>query len=75
MTLKNISRLESVVNEKVYHLLAEMDSPINECRQALVQFDNFLQQIEENARKAAEPPVEPPAVQENVVEDATVVQE
>lgn len=72
--LKNISKLEVKINERTYQLLCDMESPVYDCRQALDQFDNFLQQLEENAKKAAEAPLEQESISENVIEDATMVQ-
>lgn len=81
--ISNLSKLEVKVGERVYQLLCHCESPVAECRQVLSQFDSFLVQIEENAKKAAEEaaqkaevPIEVPveALVESPVEDATMVQ-
>lgn len=50
--LKNKTQLEAILNEKTYHFLCDMDSPLNHVRAALHQFLGFVDQIEESARKA-----------------------
>jgi len=52
--LKNISRLEHKIGDRVFHLLCDSDSPVHEAREALNEFMNFLLQIEENAKAAQE---------------------
>lgn len=46
--IKNISRLECFVNEKPYHLLCDMDSPIECVEEALRQFQIYLDKIKES---------------------------
>lgn len=46
--LKNISRFECKVGERVYQLLCDMDSPVNEVKLALCYFIKCLGQIEDN---------------------------
>ncbi len=63
--LKNIARLEAKVGEKVYQLLCDNDSPLNELKDALFQFLKYVGQIEDavkaqkeqaEAEKSAEEP-------------------
>jgi hypothetical protein len=44
--LKNISRLEFKINERDYHFLCDMDSPLNDVKEALFQFQNYCMAIE-----------------------------
>lgn len=49
--LKNISRLEAKVGEKVFHFLSDMDANTHEVKQALYQYLGFVNQVEEDAKK------------------------
>lgn len=51
--LKDICKLEHVVGQRVYHLLCDRDSPINEVKDALLEFLKFLGKIEDQAKEAA----------------------
>lgn len=66
--IKNLSRLEQVVNDKVYHLLCDMDSPISDVRLALNVFQQYIDQVEEAAKAKAECACS----QEAPIEDAKV---
>ena len=57
--LKNISRLEHKIGDRVFHLLCDSDSPVHEAREALNQFMKFLGKIEDAAKAAQEKPQEP----------------
>lgn len=52
--LKNISRLEHIIGNKVYHLLCDSDCPIPEVKEALVQFLTYLSKVEESIKSAQE---------------------
>ncbi len=52
--LKNISRLEAKVGEKLIHLFCDQDTTLDHIKEALFQFSKFIGQIEDNARAAAE---------------------
>ena len=45
--LKNISQLTHKIGEKSYHLLADMDSPLNDVKEAILQFLKYVGQIED----------------------------
>lgn len=48
--LKNICKLECIVNEKSYQLLCDMDSPIECVKAALEEFQKYVLNIEENIK-------------------------
>lgn len=48
--LKNISRLETKVNEKIYQFLCDLDSPLPEVKEALFQFVKYVGQIEDQIK-------------------------
>ncbi len=48
--LKNITRLEHEIGEKSYHFLCDMDSPLNEVREALCQFLKYIGNLEDELR-------------------------
>ena len=65
--LKNISKLEVTIENKVYQFLCDMDSPLQGAKEAVFQMMTYLGKIEENikAQQAAQPaPVAPVAPQE-----------
>ena len=45
--LKNISRLEVVIADKIYHLTCDVDSPISHVKEALLKFIYYVGQVEE----------------------------
>lgn len=47
--IKNISRLEHKVGERVFHLLCDSDSPLNEVKESLLQFVALVDKIQEEA--------------------------
>lgn len=71
--LKNLSRLEHVIENKVYHFVCDMDSPLNQIKDSLFQFIKYVGQVEDSLKKQHEeaqkpqPVVEPiqPVVVEN----------
>ena len=60
--LSTISRLEQVINGKLYHLLCACDSPLADLKEALFQFQNFVGKIEEQAKAASAQQVEVPQI-------------
>ena len=50
--LKNVSRLEHVVNDKFYHLLCDSDSPISDVKDALFQFLKYIGNVEDQIKAA-----------------------
>ena len=52
--LKNISKLEIQIAEKVYQLLCDSDSPIHHVKEALFQFQKYIGHIEDKAKEQAE---------------------
>lgn len=61
--LKNISRLECIVNDKVFHFLCDMDSSIETVKEALSQFQKYTILVED-AVKAAQQQIQPNQKQE-----------
>ena len=52
--LKNISRLEVKVNEKTYQFSCDMDSPVNDVKEALFQFQKYMGQLEDHIKAQLE---------------------
>jgi hypothetical protein len=52
--LKNISRMQHVIGDRVYNLYCDHDSPTNEVKAALTAFFKFCEQLEEANKKAQE---------------------
>lgn len=52
--LKNISRLEHKIGERIYQLTCDADSPLSEVKETLFEFLKFIGRIEdaERARQA-----------------------
>ncbi len=48
--IKNISRLESIIENKVGHFLLDSDTPIHIAKEMLFQFLKYIGQIEDAAR-------------------------
>jgi len=59
--LKNVARLEHVIGSRIFHFLCDPDSPLNEVRDALAVFNEYVDKVEAAARGSQNP--EP--VQEN----------
>jgi hypothetical protein len=51
--IKNIVRLESIINEKVGHLLLENDCPIEVAEHMLLEFLQYLGKLKEQAKAQA----------------------
>jgi|HubBroStandDraft_3_1064219.scaffolds.fasta_scaffold1767550_2 hypothetical protein len=49
--LKNKATVEKVLNDRVYHLICDVDAPITDAKAVLDYFMNYMQQIEEAAIK------------------------
>lgn len=52
--LKNISKLELKINDKLYQLLCENDSPLNDVKEALFQYQKYVGQLEDNLKSSQE---------------------
>lgn len=52
--LKNISRLECTVNDKVGHLYLENDTPLHVVKEILFQFQKYIGSIEDNIKQQQE---------------------
>jgi len=52
--IKNITRLEQVINGKLYHFTCDMDSPLADCKEALFQFLHYTGQVEDLVKKQTE---------------------
>lgn len=65
--LKNISRLEHIVEGKVFHLLCDMDSSTDHVRHALDAFRKYVDDYEESVLKSRNEEKEEPQVE--VVEE------
>lgn len=48
--LKNISKLEIQVGEKVFQFLCDMDSPLDNVKEALFQFQKYIGQVEDQVK-------------------------
>jgi hypothetical protein len=48
--LKNIIKLEMLVNGKPYQLLCDNDSPLEHVKEALFQFQKYIGQVEDNIK-------------------------
>jgi len=65
--LKNISRLESIVNGKTGHLYLDSDTPLVIVKEMLFQFQKYIGQIEDNAKAQQE--AEKPNVEDEQLEN------
>lgn len=52
--LKNVSRFEHKIGDRIYHLICEMDSPIEDVKTALHQFMGHIEFIEKKTKQQAE---------------------
>lgn len=50
--LKTIAKLEHVIGDRVYHMLCDHDSPLNEVKDALNQFIAYVIKVENIAAEA-----------------------
>ena len=70
--LKNISRLECIVNEKIYHLSCDNDSPLEHVKEALFQFQKYVGHIEDKI-KQAQSEAEASKIKEEIKEDSSEI--
>lgn len=71
--LKNITKLECQIGDKIYQLLCEMDSPLTHVKEALFQFQKYVGQIEDQARDSqekVEEKVQEEVQQEEILQEA-----
>lgn len=61
--LKNISRLEHIVEGKVFHLFCDTDSSTNQGRHALDAFRKYIDDYEESVLKSRNEEKEEPQVE------------
>ena len=55
--LKNITQLEAIIADKVYHFACDIDSPLPHVKEAILKFLYYVNQIEEQVvaqQKAAQ---------------------
>lgn len=50
--LKNITKIEFTINAKVYQFLADSDSPLSDCKEAVFQMMTYLGRVEEGIKNA-----------------------
>ena len=64
--LKNISRLEVVINEKSYQLTCDMDSTLKDIKEALFQYSKYIGHIEDQVNASIEQKKQenPPSIEE-----------
>lgn len=48
--LKNISKLELAIGEKIYQFICDSDCPLNDVKEALFQILKYIGQIEDNIK-------------------------
>lgn len=73
--LKNISRLEMKIGEKIYHLMCDIDSPLEHVKEALFQFQKYIGQIEDNIKAQQAAKASEQAPNETSAESSAVQQE
>ena len=61
--LKTIAKLEHKIGDKIYQLILDADSPLQDVKEVLFQFTKYVGQVEENvksqqAAQADQKPVE-----------------
>jgi len=52
--LKNLTKLEHKIGDRVYSLLCEMDSPLSDVKDSLFQFIKYIAQIEDQLKAQQE---------------------
>jgi len=52
--LKNLAKLEIILENRTYQLLLEADSPLQHVKEILFQFQKYIGQIEDAAKAQAE---------------------
>lgn len=73
--LKNFSGLELKINEKVYLLMCDNDSPIDHVKEALFQFQKYVGQLEDQIKAAQEKTAEEKASDEKVEEKSDKIEQ
>ncbi len=64
--LKNVSQLELTIDEKTYRFTCDMDSPLEQVKEAIFQFLKYIGQVEDSIKQHQAQQVE--VAQENVIE-------
>ncbi len=52
--LKNIVKLECIIENKVYQLLCDNDSPLHHLKEVLFQFQKYVGQLEDDVKAQRE---------------------
>lgn len=52
--LKNLSGLTHKIGDKFYHLMCDLDSPINEIKDSLFEFLKYIGKIEDHVKSQQE---------------------
>lgn len=52
--ISTISKLEHIINGKLYHLFCDCDSPLVDLKEALFQFQKFVGKVEDSAKAQAQ---------------------
>lgn len=52
MMLKNVSRLEQKIGDRIYHLTCDTDSPLTDVKEVLFQFLKYVGHIEDQIKAA-----------------------
>lgn len=52
--LKNISRLECKIEDRIYQFTCDMESPLNHVKEVLFQFSKYVGQMEDNIKAKQE---------------------
>ena len=52
--MKNITRLEHIIDGKIYHFTCDIDSPLQAVKEALFQFIKFSGTVEDQAKALVE---------------------
>lgn len=66
--LKNFSRLECTVNDKVGQFFCEFDTPLECAKEMLFQFQKYIGQVEDNIRQQQEKAKEEETLKNSIVE-------
>ena len=69
--LKNISRLEVMIADKIYHLTCDQDSPLSHVKEAVLKFLYYVNSVEEQVaaqQKAEQEKVDAEKAQQAVEE-------
>jgi hypothetical protein len=52
--IKNLSRLESIIDGKVGHFTCDVDTPLHSVKEMLFQFQKYIGQIEDAVKASQE---------------------